>query len=475
DEDDAKVVVRLPREWQGTAMEKAELDHAVMTRLPGGWNVAYKLRGAKHTATYSRIPRPPKKVTAEEVFGLIQNSKPTAPVFAVGPRMKPITADLVADSPHFAISMGSGAGKSYTVRALIVPMLHAGAEVHIMDIKRTSHRWVKGLKNVRVYKEVEDIHDALVSLGEEAARRHKYEDENEGAEFHPIVVVVEEANSLADELDDYWEQLREFDKTLPKNSPAFKGMGHISFGGRSASVHLIVVAQKLDARLFGKRSAGAVRENLALRLMARFTRNAWKQLADISPMAKLAKYLGRIAVVSYGEWEEAQVIYWSDEMAREYATSGVVTPASQPAVTAEIVAEEPPLTGDASQDTTSQEWVRDTDPRPTGPQDDEGQDGTVVPFRRPLDEAPWDTENGAETAPEEAKEEPRVLDTFKGIYDRGLLPGATYESARQAYSRESKKGMAPAPIQEKPKKLWDVDEVAEWWVDRQAEKAKRSG
>ncbi|MEU3025963.1 hypothetical protein ABZ644_25075, partial [Nocardiopsis alba] len=32
DEDDAKVVVRLPREWQGTAMEKAELDHAVMTR-----------------------------------------------------------------------------------------------------------------------------------------------------------------------------------------------------------------------------------------------------------------------------------------------------------------------------------------------------------------------------------------------------------------------------------------------------------
>src|SRR5690606_21076897 len=313
------------------------------------WRACYELSGSEHTATFRRIPHPPKRVKVSEVWDVIEKAKENAPVFAIGPRWRPITADLVADSPHIAISMGSGAGKSTTARAILAPMLHHGAEVHILDFKRTSHRWAKGLPNVRIYKEIPDIHDALVWLGETAQERHRIEDDNPGIEFHRIVVVGEELNSLADELEDYWEECKKNDKNLPKNSPAFKGLSHISYGGRSACVHLIAIAQKLDARLFGRRSGGVVRENFALRLLARFTKNALKQLPDISPMAKLKKYLGRIAVVVQGEWVEAQVIHWPEETARDYALSGIVTPASQVAVTATVVAEEPPPTGDESQ------------------------------------------------------------------------------------------------------------------------------
>ena len=329
DVDDAPVTIKLPREWQGHADQKAKLDHAVKTRLPGEWSASYKLHGSQHTATYKKVPRPPKKVDVRDVMHLIKKGDPMAPVFALGPRGTAVTADLVADSPHIAVSMGSGAGKSTTVRAILAPMLHHGAEVHILDIKRTSHRWAKGMPNVRIYKEPEDIHDALVYLGERAKARHKEEDENPDVQFDPMVVVAEEMNILADELEDFWEECKKQDKDLPKNSPAFKGLSQISYGGRSASSYLIVIAQKLDARLFGSRGGGAVRENFALRLLARFTPQAWKQLADIKPMAKLPKILGRTAVVVQGEWTEVQVIYWPTEIAREYALSGTVTPASQ--------------------------------------------------------------------------------------------------------------------------------------------------
>ena len=446
DADGAEVIIHLPRAWQGHPEEKRLLDHAVQTRLPGEFKPAYALSGARHTATYKRVPRPPKRVEYQEVQDLIMAAPAAAPVFGIGPERKPIDFDLKDDSPHIALSMGSGAGKSVLGRAILVPMLFHGAEAHIMDIKRTSHRWARGMRNVHTYKEVEDIHDALVWLGEVADERHREEDDNPDVEFHRIVIVVEEMNMLADALEDFWEESKANDKSLPKKSPAFKGLAKISYGGRSARVHLVAVAQKLDARLFGSRSGGAVRENFATRVLGRYTDRNWKQLTDVKPMPKSSRIVGRVQVVIAGIAYETQVIFYPSEVAQQVALSGTVTEATVPPTEAVVV---PTPTSDVSQPDVSQTAPWDMPTTRPGAV----QDTTVVQMRRPLDPAPWDQEK-------------TTLVTFKQAHEKGLFGTVSYDAARKTYARDHRAGKAPGPIQESPKK-WDADALADWWDDRQ--------
>lgn len=451
DADGAEVAIHLPRAWQGHPEEKRLLDHAVQTRLPGEFKPSYSFTGARHTATYKRVPRPPKKVTFDEVRDLVMGAPAHAPVFGIGPERKTIDFDLKDDSPHIALSMGSGAGKSVLGRSLLVPMLFHGAEAHIMDIKRTSHRWARGMRNVRTYKEVHEIHDALVWLGEVADDRHRAEDDNPDVEFHRIVIVVEEMNMLADALEDFWEECKANNKDLPKKSPAFKGLAKISYGGRSARVHLICVAQKLDARLFGSRSGGAVRENFATRVLGRYTDRNWKQLTDVKPMPKSSRIVGRVQVVIAGVAYETQVIFYPEDTAREVALSGTVTDATVPPSDA-VVVETP--TSDVSHGDVSQDeaWDMPT----TRPGALEG--GRVVEFRRPLSSSPWTAE--------EVHEEITLV-TFKEAHEKGLFDPSSYDAARKTYARDHKAGKAPGPVQENPKK-WDADALADWWADRQS-------
>jgi hypothetical protein len=90
--------------------------------------------------------------------------------------------------------------------------------------------------------------------------------------------------------------------------------------GRSARVHVVAIAQRLDAQLVG---GGSGRENFALRCLTRFSAQAWKMLAsDAGPVPKWSRVVGRWHVVKHGEAHECQVVWISDNEARAWASSG---------------------------------------------------------------------------------------------------------------------------------------------------------
>ena len=56
----------------------------------------------------------------------------------------------------------------------------------------------------------------------------------------------------------------------------------MAFAGRAVKMHLIVIGQMLTAESLG---GGAVRENIGVRCLARYTQNSWKMLAGRHPDA----------------------------------------------------------------------------------------------------------------------------------------------------------------------------------------------
>ncbi|MGW5578132.1 helicase HerA domain-containing protein [Micromonospora chokoriensis] len=76
---------------------------------------------------------------------------------------RPVTLSLRDDSPHIAVSAGSGAGKSVLAEPVAVQVLARGGRVVILD-RKGSHSWALGLAGVDYCAKPAQMHDALVRL-----------------------------------------------------------------------------------------------------------------------------------------------------------------------------------------------------------------------------------------------------------------------------------------------------------------------
>jgi hypothetical protein len=260
----------------------------------------------------------PEQVLWSDMLDRIEAAPETAPILGLGVGGQIVDADLEDDSPHVLISAGSGGGKSALTRLIACQALHNGAQVVICDFKRTSHNWAKGLPGVTYARRIDEIHQALVTLAEVAEDRNERA-EDPDADLGPrIWVILEEMNATSEKLKDFWLAVREKDD--PKRSPAVSGMKDLLFMGRSAKVHVVAIAQRLDASVVG---GGSSRENFALRCLTRFTPQAWAMLAsDAGKAPRRSRVVGRWHIVSHGDATETQVCWVSEEQARSWATTG---------------------------------------------------------------------------------------------------------------------------------------------------------
>jgi hypothetical protein len=115
------------------------------------------------------------------VHDAVRTASSTAPVLGLGVGGAVVDCDLVDDSPHIAVSAGSDDGKSTPVKTLVAQNLHHDGVAVILDFKRSSHRWAFGLPNVLDCRDLPDIHDALVAVGQEAERRNVGPDDPDAA------------------------------------------------------------------------------------------------------------------------------------------------------------------------------------------------------------------------------------------------------------------------------------------------------
>lgn len=323
---------------------------------------------------------------------LVAKAKESAPVIEFGAGGRIVSVDLDAESPHILVNASTGGGKSVILRCIACQMLHHGSRVFVLDTKRISHLWARGLPGVTYCADVADIHDQLIALGIEGRRRTRVADElgigADPKEIGPrLLVLLEEVNATMKQLACYWEKTRESGD--PKVSPAVDALNEILYMGRQLRMHVLLVAQSATARALG---GPEVREQFSTRILARYSVNAWRMLApEVHPAPKSTKHAGRAQVITGGSVTETQVLFFTEAEAHEWASTGETTGAEPqrglPEEPGPPVLHKPDPPADSP---SPDAWSSDAALTPIAPDPAPAAEAVTVPATSPADPVPDD-------------------------------------------------------------------------------------
>lgn len=283
---------------------------------------------------------PVSTLSYAEVAEAIEAAPMERPVVGMAVGKEIVTADFDNDSPHLAASGGSGAGKSSLFRLLLSQRIRHGGGLIVLDFKKWSHDWARGLPTDRVIyvHRIADIHNACVAIGEEIVRRIELDSREDLDALRTVDVLVEEANSLMPLLRDYWTEERRRIKAEnklaleadpyadvtepPLKSPAILALEQLINMGRELHMHGHWAGQRLSATTFGG-NGGDKRASFQTRFLAKWDRSAWKMLAgDVPYMVCPGGPVGIWAIVQGGTATIIRVPFMSTEEARTLALSG---------------------------------------------------------------------------------------------------------------------------------------------------------
>lgn len=388
-DDDAEIRIDLPRHLGFSRDVVADL---ITQKLAlEGVTFDWHPEGRKPYVRVKKTRKPPAKAPFKDpkTRELVAKAKESAPIIGFGAGGQIVSVDLDAESPHILVNASTGGGKSVTLRCIACQMLHHGSLVFVLDTKRISHPWANGIDGVTYCRDIADIHDQLIALGQEGRRRTLVADEL-GIDADPkdigprLLILLEEVNATMKMLARYWEKIRESGD--PKVSPAVDALNEILYMGRQLRMHVLLVAQSATARALG---GPEVREQFSTRILAKYSVNAWRMLApEVHPAPKSTKHHGRAQVVSGGSARETQVLFFTETEAREWATTGTK---AAPAVSAQpgpVQLHKPPA------DTLADAWSTTTPElppvtEPTASQDllADAWDLTPAPAADPADTA----------------------------------------------------------------------------------------
>jgi hypothetical protein len=335
--DRSRVVAELPPGFNPDARERERVVGTFTAKLGiESPDVRWQLAGPEPKLELTAAQPPPPQVTLADVREHLDRARPDDLIWGIGKRGAVVRTSLAGDSPHVGLSMGSGAGKSVTARALLAQMLYRGAIGLILDYKMISHQWARDLPNVAIARRPGEIHAALMWLGREAERRNEVAlagsdmDGNVHSVVGPrLIVVCEELNATVARLRAYWRQHRDGNRDLPQRSPALDALDAVSFMGRQILMNLVYIGQRLSVKASG--GDGDARENVGVIAFGRYSASNWKMLAPDFAMPPKSLTPGRIQVVS-DQVRETQGVLMTAAEARALATAGTVAlcPAGMP-------------------------------------------------------------------------------------------------------------------------------------------------
>lgn len=349
---------RPPRQWITAELDEAGAVCRAVLKLPAGWppdeqdkrhlaavagaklgienaQPSWRLAGPAPLLTLTHSPPPPGLVKMADLLRELPSCKPDELLFGIGKRDEVIKGSLATDSPHLAISMGTGAGKSNLAGWLLLQLLIRGGIGQVLDAKqRLSYPWIlkdehgnyAPLPNVAYAWTVAQLHESMAWLAVELRRRGEVAfagmdatgriRANVGAR---LFTLAEELNYAVPMLRTYWQEHRERDD--PAKSPAFTGLAAGAFAGRQVLMHEVLIGQMITAEVTGSRDS-AVKENCGLKFMARYSPKGWRIMCDDVPMPPPPTVPGRIQVVTAGGVREVQTPLMDPVHARELVLAG---------------------------------------------------------------------------------------------------------------------------------------------------------
>jgi hypothetical protein len=329
------VVVQLPANFTGS-------DKGVMDRLSRSVaarlglrdpEVRWDLEGDRPRVLFTAPPLPPSFVSFAEVRETLESLPEFELFLGLAAKGKSTTAHMVGESPHIAVSAGPGAGKSEHIKNQAMQALRWGWGLIVLDWKEVSQQWADGLPGVLYVRDIADIHDMCVRLGQEVDnRKAAYRKDRDMPGRSKVLIIAEEMNVTAALLATYWENLRqtaepEEKRTMPTKSPAIQGLMAVNFGGRQFGMFMVFAAQRFSAKVTNGNAD--LRESFQIRCMSRCSPQTQKMLAGhIKPFPKMGVEPGRWCAVIGQEAIVYQAPLTSDEEAREFAQGGLENPSS---------------------------------------------------------------------------------------------------------------------------------------------------
>ncbi|MFE3583183.1 hypothetical protein [Streptomyces vinaceus] len=223
-----------------------------------------------------------------------------------------IAVDLDTDCPHVLVCTSTGGGSTTVLRSLTAQFLHQGAHALVLDAKRVSHPWARGLASVTYCADIADIHEALVHLRAELSRRiHHIDQHGDTGDLTRLTVVFEVAHHTLTQLARHWSKVRQAGD--PKTSPAVDAFHEVLYAGRAARIHVLYngsTSGSLDP---------AIREHFATVILARVSAGTWQRLAPIAgPAPKSSAHPGRAHVVKDDIAHPTQLLFMTDAEAADW-------------------------------------------------------------------------------------------------------------------------------------------------------------
>ncbi|MGW1379544.1 hypothetical protein ACWD6P_35490, partial [Streptomyces sp. NPDC002446] len=329
--DDARIVVRLPWDFRGSDTEKETVTALINSRVPGQWVGRYTFTGEHATAVYTHKPPPkPPAPTPEPPEAVnIWDPKVQEILAALGPDEfylgqdtfnQPIIQKLSDEQAHWALSVGSGGGKSAFLQFLAVQMLMKRGTIIGIDPKMVSLTPLIGIPGIHLYgnpQAPQDMRGTLEWVAQVVTARNYEKKHKTRTEFLPLYVFLEECNQLADILKEQYTATKE--SGAPAGDPIWRdGVATTLRLGREVNVHIIAVFQDFKDTQFGGVSLVPL---FPFKILGSYREQQWKRIMGASfPMPPIQKKAGRMVLVTdTGDVTRIQTPYapWDPELTKD--------------------------------------------------------------------------------------------------------------------------------------------------------------
>ncbi|MFD9226194.1 hypothetical protein ACFWDI_40855 [Streptomyces sp. NPDC060064] len=328
---DARIVIRLPWTWRGSEGDRENLSALVNSRLPGEWVARVTLTGETFTAVYTHKPPPKPQAPAPEPPAAVDIWDPKVQEIlgALGPDEfycgldafdLPVIQKMSDEQAHWALSVGSGGGKSAFLQWLAIQMLMKRGTIIGIDPKMVSLIPIIGIQGVHTYgnpQAPQDMRATLEWVAEVVTGRNYEKKHKIRTDFLPLYVFLEECNQLADILKEEYTAIKE--SGAPAGDPIWRdGVATTLRLGREVNVHIIAVFQDFKDTQFGNVSLVPL---FPFKILGSYSERQWKRIMGSSiPMPPIQKKAGRMVLaLDTGEVTRIQTPYvpWDDELTKD--------------------------------------------------------------------------------------------------------------------------------------------------------------
>ncbi|MFD4526657.1 hypothetical protein ACFWP7_22530 [Streptomyces sp. NPDC058470] len=318
------VAVRLPDGWHDPGGFKDQMRELIQDRMGGQWAGEWNLKNHPFNVVFTpQKPKPklepPEKVDffSDIVQKAIAACEPGQLVLGIDERQRPVIKEMTGETAMWALSVGSGGGKSSFLQMIITQLVRQRATVIGIDVKMASINCFEGVEGVHLYTDpgnIGDMRSAISWAAREVEARNYVKKGNPRKNFDRLTLILEEGNEFGDASKEWWNENKE--KGDPASDPIWGDIASIMRMGRHVNVTIIGVFQDLREAAVGSRG---LRNMFRMILMGNYNANQWKMIVNTTPVPESVDRAGRMMIIEGNRRVWIQVPYADPEDFRTHS------------------------------------------------------------------------------------------------------------------------------------------------------------